>query len=191
MSWGDVHRLLFFIPHFIRALKVLPIGADLLRAGGISLITSFHYPSSGQNAQWQFRTVIQLDGDVINFVPPLEHHTGNLEWSKVYEEHYRLHQATVEKILADLGGLYTLPWMIDIGLSLILVIAPLKMILIQEFTLLNAVGLFMSWGVFTTLCKRFLNPQLSRIFLYVLFRKQGWVRRLNRLIRPANGSGQR
>ncbi len=191
MSWGDVQRLLFFIPHFIRALRVLPTCADLLRAGGVSLITSFHYPSSDQNAQWQFRTVIQLDGDVINFVPPLEHRTGNLEWSKVYEEHYRLHQATVEKILADLGGLYTLPWIIDIGLSLILVIAPLKMILIQEFTLLNAVGLFMSWGVFTMLGKRFLNPQLSRILLYALLRKQGWISRLNLLFRSANGNGQR
>jgi hypothetical protein len=174
-----------FIPQFIRAMRFLCSNfSEFILDGGVSVKTPFQYrwaEGHGKEA-FQFRTVIQPDGDMINFVPNPDGFKEDSYWTRLYEANQRMHRAKVKTILRDLDGLYTIPVLFDMVLGFAVLIMPIRAILLREDRMISTVGLFLGWLVLTILLKRFINRYLSELLIRVLLKTRLWRTGLRRLI---------
>lgn len=115
-------QVLYFIPRFISSMIFMLTGfPDLIIRGGITVITPFHYRSLEN--EYDFRTSIQLDADIINFIPDPDQFKNDITWKMLYAEKYQIHHKKIKKLMADLYGIYTVPWVLSAGSSVFLLIS--------------------------------------------------------------------
>jgi hypothetical protein len=71
--------------------------------GGISVETQFQFKPEGSddNRPYMFRTTIQIDGDVTSVLPPPDLFVNDPNWSRLYEEEYRLHRNRLDRALSQ------------------------------------------------------------------------------------------
>lgn len=131
--------------------------------GGISIETPmYHKPA--ERIKYGFRTTIQPDGDVINLLPQPDLFQNDSIWTKLYEESYRMHHPKVQKFLADLQSIHTIPWAISMFLSYSSVIS-VKKAFVADGTILIRYGEAMLWIVLIIPLQRYLSKY---VFLKVI-----------------------
>lgn len=114
---------IYFIPRFIKALKFMRVSfLEFITQGGISIETLFQYKCVDKNYNYIFRTTIQLDADIINFLPDPDLFKNDANWNKLHKEKCQEHQTKVRKTLTGLDGIYTITWVISAFLSIVSVI---------------------------------------------------------------------
>ncbi len=183
MRLKRIKRVIIFIPQLIRALKFLAqYFSEFIVDGGLSIITGFQYQDANLNTNqaFQFRTVIQPDGDIVNFVPPPHAFMNDSNWDRLYKENRNMHHQKTEKLLADLDGLYTIPLVIDMILSLVLFILPIRAVFLEGAKLITHAGLLVVWVALIILFRRFVNKYLGEIVIIGLIRKRSWRAKLSR-----------
>jgi hypothetical protein len=122
MKSNIIKKIFLFIPQAIRSVPfVVTKLPQLIVHGGIAVDTPFEYrsPSYSQTRTFFFRTVIQMDADVINFLPEPDCLPNDPDWEKLYEEKYKTHRARVVQLFSKLDGVQSLAWLVSAGLSLV------------------------------------------------------------------------
>lgn len=91
--------------------------------GAVSIETALEYQPLDKIEKYWFRTMIQLDGDIINIVP-----RSNLDdsgWQEAFQSAYRTHQEKLKQFVSQLDGIRIIAWMTG--------------------TIISAIPTFMSW----------------------------------------------
>jgi hypothetical protein len=84
---------------------------DFALRGGVEIDTSFEYQRGSTGETHWFRTVIQLDADIINTVPEPDLYRDDLAWRGAFDKAYRVHRERVGQLGARLGGIGVMAWM--------------------------------------------------------------------------------
>jgi hypothetical protein len=84
---------------------------DLFERGGFEICTPLHYSNSDRAIQYQgeFRTLLQIDGDVTHFVPP-PLLFSDTQWQQQYRFHYEKHCAELARLNQTIS---LLPWLVQ------------------------------------------------------------------------------
>ena len=119
--------MLYLVAHPVEFLKFM--GSDfrkLILDGGISIETPFEYQPTRKGDAYRFRTTVQLDADIVNFVPEPDLYPGNLDWQKAFEGGYRTHQETLKRFASQLDGVRILAWIIGTMMSTLVIVSMRK-----------------------------------------------------------------
>jgi hypothetical protein len=162
---------IFFVPQSIKAFRFLIHSLpEFISKGGIEIESTIPYePKEAQgHGKYSFRTVIQLDGDIVNLLPRLDTYFDDQEWCKSYEETLNHHQSRVNRKLAELGGVYTIPWILSGTLSIILTLFSGMKDFSHEWSIPLYTRL-LSFTVLTYLFRKFVAGYILRKTLEILF----------------------
>ncbi len=91
------------------ALLIFRFMRDILRKGVYEIKTSFHYNYKDEIVfDTEFRTLVQLDGDCLNILPPIrlsEHRelNGKDHWIEAYHAAYKVHYQKMEEKLLQIA----------------------------------------------------------------------------------------
>ena len=171
----------YFIPRFIKALNFIFINfPEFITQWSISIETPFQYKYTDSNYNYKFRTIIQLDADIINFLPDPDLFKNDANWNKLHKEKCQEHQTKVRKTLAELDGIYTITWVISATLSIISVILLKKTIpFYGNETILLLITLIALTYIFRTfICKYFFK---LIIFLVGFLIRKRIIEKISRL----------
>ena len=138
---------------------------DLINRGGITVITPFHYRSLNEETKYNFSTSIQLDADIINFIPDPDQYKNDITWKIVYAEKYEIHQKKIKKIMADLYGIYTIPWVLSTGSGVFLLISINRLLTID----ISEIILYYEMILLITFMYVFRKIFLKNVFKYIIF----------------------
>lgn len=95
-----VNQLYYFVLHIPGVINFLIFTfPDFVKRGKISIETAIQDPSNKN----EFRTIIQLDADVISFIPDPDIFSNG----KLYDEKYQEHKKKVTDMLTKLDGINT------------------------------------------------------------------------------------
>jgi len=156
-----VKQIIFFVPQLIKGLRFLFINfREFTIEGGISIHTQFKY----KNQNLAFRTIVQLDGDIINFLPPLDKFKSDTKW---YKEKYKVHKAKVRRVLAELDGLYTIPWTLAGILS-----SFSSYFVISTTKTTTYAGWIVTWIILTIIFRKFLCRYVLKTAIKSLINKK-------------------
>ncbi|MBM3237494.1 hypothetical protein FJZ31_14485 [Candidatus Poribacteria bacterium] len=135
---------------------------EFISQGSISIDTSFQYKpvSSNENRNFLFRTTIQPDADIINFLPNPDLFPDDNNWHKLYGEKYQEHKVKLQKFLVSIDSIKSIVWAISACFGFGSVIYPIY--LAQTRLILSAYWLIVIF--FTTL------PLLTYVFRTILLR---------------------
>jgi hypothetical protein len=83
---------------------------ELFVNGGFELQTPLIYCNDAQAIAYQgaFRTVLQIDGDIINVIPPPDLFAADVAWQQHYQQAQQQHQRQFQHILEHLSLVRTL-----------------------------------------------------------------------------------
>ena len=180
MTLKTIKRIVFLMPQAVRSAPfMVTTFPHLIVHGGISVDTPFEYrsPQEGQARRFFFRTVIQMDADIINFLPRPDSFPDDPGWTQLYEEKYKAHRARVEALFAKLDGLPSLAWLVSGGLSLASVTVAARTFIGEMETLLFRFS-FLSLSVFLTyVFRKYLLRSIFKgaiLFGGYWMKKRGW-----------------
>jgi hypothetical protein len=114
-----------FLPGFQRAVQGLVSSLpELILKGGIEIETFIPYLPEDfkQNNKHSFRTLIQIDGDVITHVPHPELFPGDTRWAEHYVNTWSNHKREVRRKLSQFKGLYSIPWILSSVFSIPIIV---------------------------------------------------------------------
>ena len=169
MKPAITRRTLLFLPQAAQSVPfVVTALPEFIVHGGIAVDTPFVYQSpDGHPLRFSFRTVIQIDSDVINFLPWPDAVSNDPVWSKVYEDRYTTHRVRVERVFAKLEGIRNLAWLFSGTLSLCSAI-PIEYRVRAQTGLFPAQVSFLSLLVLLTIIfKRYLFRHVLRLALFL------------------------
>lgn len=77
---------------------------QLFSYGGFEICTPLDYVNNVHKIayQGQFRTLIQLDGDILRFIPPPQLFAPDPYWQQCYQQAYQRHQVQLAQFLKSL-----------------------------------------------------------------------------------------
>ena len=151
-------QIIFFVPQLIKGLNFLFVNfSEFITKGGVSINTQFKY----KNQNFVFRTIVQPDGDIINFLPPLDKFINDTDW---YEQKYETHIAKVRKFLTEMNGLYAIPCTVAGILSFVLLkLSSLYFIDVIDATKVTIyAGWIAVWIILTIIFRKFLCKYLLK-----------------------------
>ncbi|OUD13790.1 hypothetical protein [Thioflexithrix psekupsensis] len=175
-----IQRVLLYLSqlrHNIQLWRTMPalfaqLLHDLFERGGFEVRTPLHYSNSDRTIQYQgeFRTLLQIDGDVTRFVPP-PLLFSDTQWQQQYRLHYEQHCAELAQLNRTIG---LLPWLvqriavlISFVMSLSATFTGIQQDFISQFNappwlfiILLLVAVFLSTLVFALLLNRVIRPLL-------------------------------
>lgn len=78
---------------------------ELFVKGGFELQTPLIYRNEAQAIVYQgaFRTLLQIDGDIINFIPPPHLFAADAGWQQQYQQAQQQHQRQFQHILKNMS----------------------------------------------------------------------------------------
>jgi hypothetical protein len=78
--------------------------------GGVTVETLLQHGvgSPAQVSDVRLRTIMQLDGDIINFLPDPHTFPDDADWHKSYMEGQRRHQEKIQRLLMGFDGIHSL-----------------------------------------------------------------------------------
>ncbi|MCS7005736.1 MAG: hypothetical protein NZM38_10490 [Cytophagales bacterium] len=94
--YTDTYRTIVF------PFRALILIRNLLKKGGIEVYTPFEY----QQYQFHLRTIIQIDADILFYLPYFGELHTNQEFLTVFEKHRNIHLQKIETIFAVLESPY-------------------------------------------------------------------------------------
>jgi hypothetical protein len=121
-----------------------------------------------------FRTVVQPDGDIIDFVPPPDYLGKDMEWQRLYDNRYQKHRSNVRKTLGRMDGLHTIPVVIEAAVSVSVLFGLIRKIPIPqtEFWMVVVVVAFVLCTiVFVYLLQKYLGKRILSAFVRLLLRR--------------------
>jgi hypothetical protein len=101
--------------------------------GGVEIETAFRYPEAEDAKTYSFRTIIQIDADIINFVPDPDLHPDSPGWQKAFWEAYGRHRDNLGHFLAQLDRIRIIPWIISTAISSLSVLSLWKVDLSEKW----------------------------------------------------------
>ena len=154
-----IERAIYFVPRNYINVNFY----EFFSRGEISVSTPFQYTFSQKDRYFEFRTIIQLDADIINFIPNPDLVENDNDWCKLYKEKYQAHLKEVQHNLAKLENITrTFTWTISGAFSVIVLYILYKDVNVTESTV-YAIGFLMI--ILTYIFKRFIIGRLLRGFL--------------------------
>lgn len=164
---------IYFIPRFIKALNFMLVSfPEFIIRGGISIETPFQYKYVDKNYNYIFRTTIQLDADIINFLPDPDLFKNDANWNKLHKEKCQEHQTKVQKTLAELDGIYTITWVISATLSIVSVTLLEKTIAFYENeTILILITLITLTYIFRRFISNYFYKQIIFLIGFLIRKK--------------------
>ncbi len=100
-------KIIYFIPGIFYGMHfMVTVFPEFIYRGGISINTQFKYADKNQI----FRTTIQLDADIIQFIPDpglFKEEDGGRE---LYKQQYQTHCSKVKQILEKADAMESLAW---------------------------------------------------------------------------------
>jgi len=175
-----IRQVLFFIPQTTKAFRFMFRSfPNFIWHGGVSVETSFQYQPVGKNETYRylFRTTVQLDADIINFLPAPDPCPADTHWYEFCEQKYQIHQERVKQQLAQLQGIQNIVWVFSIALSLLSLFLFWK-IGERKTEILPATWIWpILLGLLTYLLKRYLGKHIfKRVIILIGF----WVKKRSR-----------
>ncbi|MEM1137612.1 MAG: hypothetical protein AAGI07_17355 [Bacteroidota bacterium] len=79
---------------FIAPYRIYKFLKSMLREGFYEIRTDFQY----EEKDYHFRTLIQPDADIINYIPDIRLHSKK-DWLKIFNEEYNHHLANIEAFM--------------------------------------------------------------------------------------------
>lgn len=120
-------NIVYLAAHPVEFLKFMRSDVwQLILDGGISIETLFEYQPTRKGDAYRFRTTVQLDADIINFVPEPDLYPGNLDWQKAFQKGYQAHQETLKRFAAQLDGVRIFAWIIGAMISTLVIVSMWK-----------------------------------------------------------------
>lgn len=163
-------EVIFFIPQFIKAFRFLIHSLPEFGVkGGIEIESVIPYePKPAQeHRKYCFRTVIQLDGDIVNHLPHPDIFCDDPQWCKSYEETFNNHKSRINRKIVEFEGVYTIPWVLSGTVSMLTLVSVMKGDS-HGWSIPLYIWL-LSFSTFTYLFRRFVAGYVLRVFVESLF----------------------
>jgi len=69
------------------------------------IMTEFEYEHTDDGVlKHSFRTIIQLDADILNFIPDYIYYYDDQNWRAIFEQHYQIHKQKIEDFAFSLSA---------------------------------------------------------------------------------------
>lgn len=145
-------------------LETLRLARDLLKNGCLEIETQ----SATEHGQVAFRTILQMDADVITYIPNIFQYPKDEAMLEIVRQTHAKHTATIEKTIAKLSADTNFLAKGFDGLLILLNIYPILQLL-MEFSTEN--GLY-SGGtlVLSLVFRKFLRPIISKKGMQLIFK---------------------
>lgn len=118
-------KILFYIPRLINGTRFIFVyGHEFITKGGIYITTNLFPDSQNQNSEGQlcFETLIQPDGDVLDFIPAFDSSGNNIIGSQAFISSRKSHTDKLNKIMNEMNGVQYIADLIALLLSCIYIL---------------------------------------------------------------------
>lgn len=146
-----IRFLILFIPRLLLALKFWSVHFnELIFQGGMSVDTPVPLKSPADKAT-TLRTVVQLDGDILNLLPSIELPVDNFDsnWNEVFQEASQQHLSKVRATCKNLEGFATIPQGVAAALGVVTSYMTIKSIPVEVNTIVLYTTSSICWIIFT------------------------------------------
>lgn len=168
-----INQIVYYIPQFFKAVKFLFSNIpDFTGRGGKVFYTQLERPVSGiEGNNFSFRTVIQPDGDIINFIPPTTIFKDDKLFFELYQKRYQEHYDKLRMFCAELEGLSTITKAISMILSLTFIILLNKGFHLEVEQQMRIYLYVAFWTIFTFLFQKFVSKYLFKIIVNLIIKR--------------------
>lgn len=164
-----VKDVLYSIVHPLESVTFLRTQlSDLFFHGGAQIVTCFQCVQGEQSEEYAFRTVVQMDADVINFVPDPRQFLGSADGAVVFADAYGRHQKNVGQFTERLDRFRSVLWAASILASSPVLLLP-KEIFPETAQEAGRWLIPLLWPVGSFLVKRYAMPTLLRLLARGVF----------------------
>jgi len=124
---------------FVQPIEPLKLLLKVLREGGYAVETTFDFVDErGRKTTHGFKTLIQPDMDIVDFIPNIPRYFRNAEWMALCDEHRTIHMQKIKEFERTIFGQEVLLDKLIDGSLIVVNIAPFAEV-IANFSLESVV----------------------------------------------------